>query len=112
MAVAVLFILVEGSMLGALSNMMQPMFDDVFVEGDGGKLVWIGVFVIVLFSVRAVSALAQKLLLTRVALKTSAALRIDLLDRIMLQDGTFHHVHPPGYLIQPVQGDVGAVGTV
>lgn len=112
MAVAVFFMLVEGSMLGALSYLMQPMFDDVFVEGNGGMLIWVGLFVVLLFVVRASSSVVQKLLLTRVALKTSAALRMDLLDRIMLQDGAFHQVHPPGFLIQRVQNDVGAVGDV
>ncbi|MEO0380519.1 MAG: ABC transporter ATP-binding protein [Pseudomonadota bacterium] len=112
MAVTVFFMLLEGSMLGALSYMMQPMFDDVFVQGNGGMLIWVGLFVIGIFVVRATSSIVQKLLLTRVALKTGAALRMDLLDRIMLQDGAFHQVHPPGFLIQRVQGDVDAVGNV
>ena len=112
MAVAVCFMLVEASMLGTLAYLMQPMFDDVFVAGKGGMLVWVAVLVIVLFTVRALASMLQKLLLTRVALKTGAELRIDLLDRIMLQDGAFHQVHPPGYLIQRVQADVGAVGIV
>ncbi|MEM8655451.1 MAG: ABC transporter ATP-binding protein [Pseudomonadota bacterium] len=112
MSIAVIFMLIEGSMLGALSWMMQPMFDDVFVAGNSQMLFWVGVMVIGIFLVRAVSSVVQKLLLTRVALKTAAALRMDLLNRIMLQDGAFHQVHPPGYLIQRVQGDVGAVGKV
>ncbi|MEP6267401.1 MAG: ABC transporter ATP-binding protein, partial [Paracoccaceae bacterium] len=37
---------------------------------------------------------------------------VDLLDRLMLQDGAFHQAHPPGYLIQRVQGDVGAISTI
>lgn len=112
MSVAVLFMLIEGSMLGALSYLMQPMFDQVFVEGNANMLIWVGTLVIGIFIIRATSSVIQKLILTRVALKTSAALRMDLLDRIMLQDGAFHQSHPPGYLIQRVQGDVGAVGNV
>ena len=112
MAVAVCFMLVEAAMLGTLARLMQPMFDDVFVAGRGGMLAWVAILVIVLFSVRAVASMLQKLLLTRVARKTGAELRIDLLDRIMLQDGAFHQSHPPGYLIQRVQADVGAVGIV
>ncbi|WP_299699111.1 ABC transporter ATP-binding protein [uncultured Tateyamaria sp.] len=112
MSVAVMFMLIEGSMLGALSYLMQPMFDQVFVEGDSAMLVWVGALVVGIFIVRATSSVIQKLILTQVALKTSAALRMDLLDRIMLQDGAFHQSHPPGYLIQRVQGDVGAVGNV
>ncbi|MEL6463527.1 MAG: ABC transporter ATP-binding protein [Pseudomonadota bacterium] len=112
MAIAIAFMLIEGSMLGALSWMMQPMFDDVFVGGNSQMLFWVGFMVIGIFLIRAVSSVVQKILLTRVALKTAAALRMDLLDRIMLQDGAFHQVHPPGFLIQRVQGDVGAVGKV
>ncbi|WP_299724564.1 ABC transporter ATP-binding protein [uncultured Tateyamaria sp.] len=112
MMIAIFFMLIEGSMLGALSYMMQPMFDNVFVQGEGDMLIWVGLFVIAIFVIRASSSVVQKLLLTRVALKTGAALRMDLLDRIMLQDGAFHQTHPPGFLIQRVQGDVGAVGDV
>ena len=37
-------------------------------------------------------------------------MRMDLLDRLMLQDAVFHKSHPPGFLIQRVQSDVGAIG--
>ena len=99
-------------MLGALSYMMQPMFDDVFVAGNSAVLIWVGVFVVVIFVIRAISSVVQKVLLTRIAQKTAAAMRIDLLDRMMLQDGAFHQAHPPGFLIQRVQSDVNAVGAV
>jgi ATP-binding cassette, subfamily B, bacterial MsbA len=112
MAIAIVFMLIEASMLGAISYLMQPMFDQVFVEGKRNVLIWVGVVVVGIFVVRAASSVIQKLILTRVALKTTADLRIDLLDRIMLQDGAFHQVHPPGFLIQRVQGDVGAVAVV
>jgi len=54
----------------------------------------------------------QKVLLTRVAQRTAADLRIDLLDRMMQQDGAFHQNHPPGFLVQRVQSDVNAVSDV
>ena len=99
-------------MLGALSYMMQPMFDDVFVAGNGQMLIWVGVVLVVIFIVRAFSSVIQKVLLTQIAQKTAAALRIDILDQMMKQDGAFHQTHPPGFLIQRVQSDVNAVGDV
>ncbi|KEJ98260.1 ABC transporter ATP-binding protein [Pseudosulfitobacter pseudonitzschiae] len=110
--VAVMFMIIEGSMLGALSWMMQPMFDTVFVQGNGDMLIWVGVLLVGIFVVRAVSSVVQKVLLTRIAQKTAAALRIDLLDHMMKLDGAFHQSHPPGFLIQRVQQDVNAVGDV
>ncbi|WP_223424658.1 ABC transporter ATP-binding protein [Tateyamaria pelophila] len=110
--VAIGFMAIEGSMLGALSYMMQPMFDSVFVAGDAGMLIWVGVVLVGIFVVRAVSSVVQKVLLTRITQKTAAALRMDLLERTMLQDGSFHMSHPPGFLIQRVQSDVNVVGDV
>ena len=112
MMVAMLFMVLEGSMLGALSYMMQPMFDDVFVDGNRNMLYWVGGLLIVIFVVRAISSVVQKVLLTNIAQRTAAALRIDLLDQMMRQDGAFHQSHPPGFLIQRVQADVNAVGDV
>ena len=88
------------------------MFDDVFVEGNRIMLYWVGVGLVGIFVIRAISSVVQKVLLTNVAQRTAAALRIDLLDQMMKQDGAFHQSHPPGFLIQRVQADVNAVGNV
>ena len=96
MAAAVFFMIIEGSTLGALARLMEPMFDQVFVAGKQ----------------EAIAGVAQKVLLTRIAQRTAADMRIDLLDRLMRQDGAFHQSHPPGFLIQRVQSDVNAVGDV
>ena len=109
---ALVFMTIEGSMLGALSYMMQPMFDQVFVGGDRQALWWVGIAIMGIFTLRAISGVVQKVLLTRIAQRSAADLRIDLLDRIMQQDGAFHQAHPPGFLIQRVQSDVNAVGDV
>ncbi|MEM8577162.1 MAG: ABC transporter ATP-binding protein [Pseudomonadota bacterium] len=112
MGVAAIFMILEGSMLGALSWLMQPMFDDVFTQGNVGTLYWVCALVVGIFVVRAVSSVAQKVLLTTIAQRTSAAIRQDLLAHVMRLDGAFHQAHPPGFLIQRVQSDVNAVGDV
>jgi ATP-binding cassette subfamily B protein len=112
MMIAVVFMAIEGGMLGVISYMMQPMFDNVFVQGDRTMLFWVGIGLVAIFVIRAISSVVQKVLLTTVAQRTAAALRIDLLDQMMKQDGAFHQSHPPGFLIQRVQTDVNAVGDV
>ena len=52
---AMLLMAVEGGMLGALSYMMQPMFDKVFVEGDQAALWWVGFGILGIFVVRAIA---------------------------------------------------------
>lgn len=110
--VAVAFMTLEGSMLGALSYMMQPMFDDVFVGGNSGAILYVGLAALGIFVVRALSGMCQQIILTRISQHTAADIRIDLLDRMMVQDGAFHQNHPPGFLIQRAQSDVAAINNV
>ncbi|APE44142.1 ABC transporter ATP-binding protein [Sulfitobacter alexandrii] len=112
MIVAVIFMAIEGSTLGALARLMEPMFDQVFVAGDRSALKWVGLVLVGIFALRAVAGVIQKVLLTRIAQRTAADMRIELLDKLMVQDGAFHQAHPPGFLIQRVQSDVNAVGDV
>ena len=112
LGLAVIFMVLEASMLGAVSYMMQPMFDDVFVSGNWTMLYVVGAAVIGIFVVRAVSSVMRSVILTTISLRSSSKLRINLLERLMLQDGAFHQAHPPGYLIQRVQGDVASIGTI
>lgn len=109
---ALFFMTLEGSMLGALSYMMRPMFDDVFVGGDTGAIAWVGMAVMGIFLLRACSGVAQQAIMARISQRTAAHLRLDLLARAMRQDGAFHHAHPPGFLIQRVQMDVNAINDV
>jgi len=112
MSLALMFMVIEGGSLGALARLMEPMFDQVFVAGQEDALIWVGLALVGIFILRAIAGVSQKVLLTKVAQGTAADLRIDLLERMMQQDGAFHQSHPPGFLIQRVQSDVNAVGDV
>ncbi len=112
LTIAILFMILEGASLGAMAKLMEPMFDRVFVAGEQSWLLIVAFVLMGIFVVRAVSGVAQKVLLTRIAQRSAADMRIDLLNRMMQQDGAFHQTHPPGFLIQRVQSDVNAVGNV
>ncbi len=63
-AVALVLMVIEGSTLGVLSYMLQPMFDTVFVEGRGDAIMWVGLGIFGLFIVRAVTSVAQRSIIT------------------------------------------------
>ncbi|WP_372885389.1 ABC transporter ATP-binding protein [Shimia sp.] len=109
---AIVFMAIEGSMLGAISYMMQPMFDDVFSAGSAAALWSVGLTILAIFITRGISGMVQKVTLTYIQQKSSADLRIRMLDRLMMQDSAYHQTHPPGYLIQRVQGDVQSINGV
>lgn len=109
MAVAFVLMAIDGSMMGFLSYMLEPMFDRVFVGGEADAIWWVALAFFAIFAVRAVSGVGQKILMSRVAEATVAKVQTDLTRHLMTLDTSFHNRHPPGYLIERVQGDVKAV---
>lgn len=110
--VALLFMALEGSMFGALSYMMKPMFDRVFVGGEANAILWVGLLFLGIFVIRAVASIVQKVLLTRISQLSVADIRQDLLAHLMVLDSAYHQTHSPGYLMQRVEGDVDAISKV
>lgn len=109
---ALVLMAIEGSMLGFLSWMIQPMFDNVFVQGDVGALYWVGFGIMGIFFVRAISAAGQKILMTRLNQLAAAGMRSHLLRHLMALDSGYHQINPPGQLIERVQGDVTAINAI
>lgn len=110
--VAMLFMALEGTMFGALSYMMKPMFDQIFVGGNADAITWVALVFFGIFLVRAASSIIQKVLLTRISQLSVADIRQDLLAHLMVLDPAYHQTHSPGYLMQRVEGDVDAISKV
>ena len=109
MALAALLMVIEGSTLGALSWMLEPLFDKVFVGGRADMIWLVGGAIFGLFVIRAVTSVASRTLLSAVALGTSTAMQVDLLRHMLTLDQRFFQENPPGALIERVQGDTQAV---
>ncbi len=112
LGIAIMFMVIEGSMLAALSRLIQPMFDTVFTEGSSTALWWVGLAIMGTFFVRAICSAAKKILLKKVTERAAAGMRNDLLGKLMTLDSGYHQINPPGQLIERVQGDVTAVNNI
>ena len=109
MAAALAILLVEGGTLGALSWLLKPLFDTVFLPGATGSLLLVGLAILGLFVLRAVASVASKAMLTLIAQRSTTAMQVDLLRHVLTLDPGFFQVNPPGALIERVQGDTTAV---
>jgi ABC-type multidrug transport system fused ATPase/permease subunit len=109
---AIFFMAIEGSMLALISRMIQPMFDDVFAAADESALYFVAFGILIIFIVRAITSTAQKLLMTLVVQLTAASMRKHLLRHMMTLDSGFFAIHPPGQLIERVQGDVNSINSI
>ena len=109
---ALFFMALEGSMLGALSYIVQPMFDNVFIAGNRGAVYWVAAAVGGAFAVRAIAAFAHRVLMQGAVLRVIAAMQKDMVSHLMTLDSAFFQTNPPGTLIERVRGDTAAANGV
>ena len=109
---AIILMMIEGSMLALISRMIQPMFDDVFSAGDRAALFFVGFAIMGIFFIRAITSSGQRVLMALIKQLVAAAMRKHLLRHMMSLDSGFFQIHPPGQLIERVQGDVNVINGV
>lgn len=109
MAIALIFMMIEGATLATLSWLIKPLFDEVFTASGQGALIWMGAAIFGLFATRATALLVSKSTLTRISQRSSSAMQVDLLHHILTLDNRFFQKNPPGALIERVLGDTMAV---
>lgn len=112
LALAAVFMAIEGGSLAVFAAATQPMFDRAFIAQEDGALITVGLTIMAIFLARSLTSMGQRIILTRVNERTAAHLRGDLLAHLMRLDLAFHQTHPPGTLIERVQGDVAAINKV
>ena len=109
LVLAFCIMIVEGSTLGALSYMLEPLFDRVFGPDGSGALWVVGGAIFGLFALRALTSLMSKTLLARISHKVAAQMQSGLLAHLLRLDMRFFQDNSPGALIERVQGDTMAV---
>lgn len=112
LAIAVVLMMIEGLVLALISRLVQPMFDDVFTQGDRNALYFVGLAVMVIFFIRAATSAGQRILMAAIKQYTAADMRKHMLRHLMRLDSGFFQIHPPGQLIERVQGDVNVINSV
>ena len=108
----IVLMMIEGSMIGGLAWMMQPLFDGVFTGGSLVQLWTIGLIVFGLFLARGILSIAHRVMMTRIARFSIADLQNDLLAHLLRLDMNFFTLNAPGYLIERVQGDVQSIASI
>lgn len=112
LVLALLFMMLEGAMLGALSWLIQPMFDEIFSAGRAEAIPLVGLAIAGVFAVRAVSAFAHTVLTARIGQRVSAKLQTNMLGHMLRLDSAWFQRHPPGLLIERMRGDTTTVSNL
>ena len=107
--IGIVFMTLEGGMLGVLSYSIKAMFDDVFVPSNKAALLSVGFIIFAIFLLRALSGLIQRLIVTWVSQKVEKALQESLLEKLIHLDMDFFNKVSPGVLIERMRVDTRAV---
>lgn len=102
----------EGSMLGALSYIIKPMFDRVFVAGEQSAVYWVAGGIALIFAVRAFAAFGHRTIMHGAGLRIITSMQKDMVRHLMALDSAFFHSNPPGTLIERVRGDTAAANNI
>ncbi len=102
---ALVFMTIEGSMMGLLSYSVKILFDDVFMSGSNDNVLIVGFIIFFIFSLRALSGFIQRLLASRAGQKILKKLQHDLVAHLLTLSTEFFNTHSPGLLIERVRGD-------
>ena len=109
---AIALMVVEALMLGAFSYLVQPMFDDVLVQGDKARVYVVAFAMAAVFIGRGLARLAHKAVMTYQAEGATAELQAMLLAHLTRLDIGFFKRNAPGILIERVRGDSEALRRV
>lgn len=100
---------VEGSSLGVISYMIQPMFDNIFVDGQQDYILIIALAIFGIFIARALSGFGQRVITIGISLNIITDMQKDMLARLIRLDTDFYSENSPGALIERVRGDTTAL---
>ena len=109
---ATLLMTLEGSMLGAFSWLIKPMFDQVFTAQDKGAILWVGLGMSGVFILRAAAAFGHRVLMVWAGQRISARLQHDMVGHLLTLDSSYFQENSPGSLLERVRGDSQAVVAV
>ncbi len=104
MIAAMLFMTVQGGMLGLLSYLIRPMFDEVFENENTDSLWMLGFAVLAVFVFRGTAGLAQRTMMSSIGERVKSTLQNDLMSRVIELDLMFFKAHQPGTLMEVVRG--------
>jgi len=106
---ALIFMSIEGSMLGLLSYSIKFLFDNVLVSKDTSSILIVAVVIFSIFSIRAIAGFVHRLLTVNVCQKIIKVIQDRMVAHLLNMDVGFHQKNSPGILMDRVRADSKAL---
>ena len=103
--IALIFMSIEGSMLGLLSYSIKFLFDNILVSKDTSSILFVAILIFSIFSIRAIAGFIHRLMTVNVCQKIIKALQNRMVEHLINMDVGFHQKNSPGTLMDRVRAD-------
>ena len=107
--IALIFMSIEGSMLGLLSYSIKFLFDNILVSKDTSSILFVAILIFSIFSIRAIAGFIHRLITVNVCQKIIKALQNRMVEHLINMDVGFHQKNSPGTLMDRVRADSKAL---
>jgi subfamily B ATP-binding cassette protein MsbA len=107
--VAFVFMLAEAGTITVQAKMMEPTINDIFVNKQAGRLLFLGQAIFAIFVVRGLVAWTHTVIMARMGNQILAQIQRDLFGNILRQDLAFFQKNLSGVLVSSMTNDVGAM---
>ncbi len=107
--IALIFMSIEGSMLGLLSYSIKFLFDNVLVSKDTSSILFVAVVIFSIFSMRAIAGFVHRLLTVNVCQKIIKVIQDRMVAHLLNMDVGFYQKNSPGILMDRVRADSKAL---
>ena len=107
--IALIFMSIEGSMLGLLSYSIKFLFDNILVSKDTSSILFVAILIFSIFSIRAIAGFIHRLITVNVCQKIIKVIQDRMVEHLINMDVGFHQKNSPGTLMDRVRADSKAL---
>jgi len=108
---ALVFMIIAAAMTAAFATIIEPVINEVLVDGQTGKIWGLATAVFAIFFIRGGATYIHTIMMNKVSQTIVADVQSDMFSHFMTLDLKFFHAHPSGQLIARVMSDVEVMRT-
>ncbi len=111
LAGALAMMAIAAGMTALFAAMMEPVIDEILVNGDQRKIWGVAVAILVIFLIRGFSTYFHTIMMNNIGQSIVSDIQNQMFSHFLAMDLTFFHAHPSGQLISRIVNDTTVMRT-
>jgi subfamily B ATP-binding cassette protein MsbA len=107
--VSVVFMVIFGILETASVKLLEPIFNEVFIDKNKEVLKWVAIQIIVLYAAKGIAFYVQAVAMSRLGVNFVRRMQGDLYDKVVVQDLEFFHKNNSSSVLMYFMGDLNVI---